>query len=606
MGMRRLLPFLAVLAAAHGYPGWFAKEHKELNPLDRVQPRKLEVLKPQFPWGTLSVSPDVLEEGGAYLTVSWRTLLPHKDPYWIGMYLEGEDPASIVPIKYMFTKSDAEKHFSEAGSASFWATNMRKGIVFNLFRAIVFNLFRGQPEAPTLVATSNTVKLRTPNEPTGGRLTHSAMPGSMTISWITGPGATNQTVQWGSVAGQYTQSADALATTYARSDMCGGVAKGQGWREPGIHYRYGSDADGWSLPFFFYAKPAYGAKAKFFVFGDLGTHSPDESEQEWDAAASRNTTDLMAAESFGKSLALHVGDISYAVGYASKWDDFHAQIAPIATRMPYMTAIGNHERDWPGSAIGVKDSGGECGVPYDFRFTMPGTERDMPWYSFDHGPVHFCVISTEHDLDDQYAFVLKDLATVNRTKTPWVVFAAHRPLYVSSTNSNPIDGDQTAATQLREVFEELLYIAEVDVVVTGHHHTYQRTCPVYKGACTTPRFNFSYAGPVHVVVGMAGFATTTNVEDPQPDIFEYVDAEHHGYARVSADPTSFTLEYVVNDDGAVHDVLALKKVADPPSPYAKRAERELLVCVVNDDCAVHDVLTLKKVADPPSPYAKRA
>jgi hypothetical protein len=57
-----------------------------------------------------------------------------------------------------------------------------------------------------------------------------------------------------------------------------------------------------------------------------GTHSPDLSEQPWDSEASLNTTNMMYAESYGKTLALHVGDISYAVGYASKWDDFHNQV----------------------------------------------------------------------------------------------------------------------------------------------------------------------------------------------------------------------------------------------------------------------------------------
>ncbi|WZN63352.1 hypothetical protein HKI87_07g49000 [Chloropicon roscoffensis] len=37
--------------------------------------------------------------------------------------------------------------------------------------------------------------------------------------------------------------------------------------------------------------------------------------------------------------------------------------------VPYMTTIGNHERDWPnsGGRYGGQDSGGECGVPYMSR-----------------------------------------------------------------------------------------------------------------------------------------------------------------------------------------------------------------------------------------------
>ena len=40
----------------------------------------------------------------------------------------------------------------------------------------------------------------------------------------------------------------------------------------------------------------------------------------------------------------HIGDISYATGFLVEWDFFLNLIAPIASRVPYMTAIGNHER----------------------------------------------------------------------------------------------------------------------------------------------------------------------------------------------------------------------------------------------------------------------
>jgi acid phosphatase type 7 len=45
------------------------------------------------------------------------------------------------------------------------------------------------------------------------------------------------------------------------------------------------------------------------------------------------------------------------------------------------------------------------------------------------GPIHFTVMSTEHDFrkdSDQYSFIASDLAAVDRTVTPWLVFAGHR------------------------------------------------------------------------------------------------------------------------------------------------------------------------------------
>lgn len=40
----------------------------------------------------------------------------------------------------------------------------------------------------------------------------------------------------------------------------------------------------------------------------------------------------------------HIGDISYATGFLVEWNMFLEMISPVASRVPYMTASGNHER----------------------------------------------------------------------------------------------------------------------------------------------------------------------------------------------------------------------------------------------------------------------
>lgn len=40
----------------------------------------------------------------------------------------------------------------------------------------------------------------------------------------------------------------------------------------------------------------------------------------------------------------HIGDISYATGFLVEWDYFLHQISPAASKVSYMSAIGNHER----------------------------------------------------------------------------------------------------------------------------------------------------------------------------------------------------------------------------------------------------------------------
>ncbi|GKC46202.1 wall-associated receptor kinase, galacturonan-binding domain-containing protein, partial [Tanacetum coccineum] len=69
-------------------------------------------------------------------------------------------------------------------------------------------------------------------------------------------------------------------------------------------------------------------------------------------------------------IVFHIGDICYANGYLSQWDQFTEQVEPIASAVPYMVASGNHERDWPnsGSFYENNDSGGECGVLAETMF----------------------------------------------------------------------------------------------------------------------------------------------------------------------------------------------------------------------------------------------
>nr|POE78265.1 putative inactive purple acid phosphatase 2 [Quercus suber] len=80
----------------------------------------------------------------------------------------------------------------------------------------------------------------------------------------------------------------------------------------------------------------------------------------------------------------HIGDISYARGYSWSWDHFFTQIEPVASKVAYHVCIGNHEYDWPSHpwrpkwSVGIygKDGGGECGVPFSFRFRMPGNSLE--------------------------------------------------------------------------------------------------------------------------------------------------------------------------------------------------------------------------------------
>lgn len=55
--------------------------------------------------------------------------------------------------------------------------------------------------------------------------------------------------------------------------------------------------------------------------------------------ASLNTTKQIIKDLENIDMVIHIGDISYANGYLSQWDQFTEQIEPIASTVPYMIGM---------------------------------------------------------------------------------------------------------------------------------------------------------------------------------------------------------------------------------------------------------------------------
>ena len=50
----------------------------------------------------------------------------------------------------------------------------------------------------------------------------------------------------------------------------------------------------------------------------------------------------------------------------------------------------------------------------------------------------------------------RDLAAVDRCRTPWLIVGGHRPFYIDSQDVTPISGDATVAKWLTKDLEPLL------------------------------------------------------------------------------------------------------------------------------------------------------
>jgi len=172
-------------------------------------------------------------------------------------------------------------------------------------------------------------------------------------------------------------------------------------------------------------------------------------------------------------------------------------------------------------------------------------------------------MSTEHEFStssEQFAFLKKDLASVDRSRTPWLIFTGHRPMYIDSKSGSKLGSHLSVASDLRKYIEPLLVEHNVDLALWGHHHSYQRTCPVQKEVCQSAAE--AKAGkrlPVHIVIGMAGMGLSHNLKPTPPAWIEYVTDKVYGYSRIHTNSTTLHFEFVENKGKKVLDHLYLSR-----------------------------------------------
>ncbi|GMH02519.1 hypothetical protein Nepgr_004358 [Nepenthes gracilis] len=102
-----------------------------------------------------------------------------------------------------------------------------------------------------------------------------------------------------------------------------------------------------------------------------------------------------------------------------------------------------------------------------------------------------------------------DMASVNRSRTPWLIFAG--PMYGSVNGLEILSVDPPFVAAV----EPLLLQHQVDLALFGHVQNYERMCAVYQKQCLGMPVkdangidtynNSNYAAPVHVIIGKAGF-----------------------------------------------------------------------------------------------------
>jgi len=278
----------------------------------------------------------------------------------------------------------------------------------------------------------------------------------------------------------------------------------------------------------FTAAPTYSpppASVTWAVFGDMGTVVPLGFEVTQQMVNDNNE------QSF--NMALHLGDLAYAGVSSQKWEEWEPtwdlwmnQIQPLASVVHKQVTVGNHESYYNFTA-------------YSNRFTMPGPQsqgNDNFWFSFQYGNIHMTVMDTEEDYSTnspQYEWIASDLAAARANPTvTWLFVSGHRPYYSSDQSEY---SSHSPGGELLTYLEPLFIKNQVDMVLTGHMHCYERTYPTFNGTVNVPPGTSNYTNPtypIYVVQGTAGAFIGETWVQPQP-VWSAKREQHYGYARLT-------------------------------------------------------------------------
>ena len=218
--------------------------------------------------------------------------------------------------------------------------------------------------------------------------------------------------------------------------------------------------------------PANGTKqfVRAWILGDPGTANNNQREvrdayYDYVANAPINTgkTDMM----------LFLGDNAYNTGKDAEYQNaFFDVYGDMFKKSVAWSCLGNHDGQ-------SADSATQSGPYYDI-FTFPtegeaggtasGTEA---YYSFDYANIHFIILDSHQSSravgGAMYNWALTD---IQNTKHDWIVTLFHHPPY--SKGSHDSDEDHRPI-EMRENFMPMLEANGVDLVLSGHSHSYERS-----------------------------------------------------------------------------------------------------------------------------------
>lgn len=208
---------------------------------------------------------------------------------------------------------------------------------------------------------------------------------------------------------------------------------------------------------------------------------------------------------------LHPGDL---VGTGTNDDHWTKQyfpsMEPLISRVAFFPVLGNHE-------VNARNY-------YDYM-SLPNPEY---YYTYSYGNTQFFMIDTNKNVGpetEQYKWLAKELS---KSKSTWKIVCHHHPPYSSDENdygnlwkTNKSTRGDLRARQLAKLYDEF----KVDIVWSGHIHSYERTWPIKADKVVQK------SGSIYMITGGGGGGLET--AGPFKPAFQNNVRRGHHYCMVS-------------------------------------------------------------------------
>jgi len=233
----------------------------------------------------------------------------------------------------------------------------------------------------------------------------------------------------------------------------------------GSQYRFVTDAGSTDRSF------------NFFVTGDIG----DQGGQQ------KFTAEAILGAKPRPELGILCGDIVYSSGLSSTYDQrLMRPWKDLLCTIPVWPALGNH--DWKSPP---EDN-------WEQEWHLPNNEH---YYSFDYANAHFIALDTRdgdlYEPANQVRWLEQDLAA--NADADWIFVYYHHPGITCTYKEN----NNAVINNFLPLFDRY----RVDVVFTGHAHTYERLYPIYNGVPVNKEQDPRYTDPkgtIYIVSGAGG------------------------------------------------------------------------------------------------------